>query len=168
MKLHGIYKISNRITRKSVHSPKKSDDKYEKSNKYVRLNFHQSNHIFRVASYHPSQDSLTFPWFFPDILQFSRPSDRSKENHFNFYFNGANCIISSFGLHLKERICSLGEQILSFKSNPQWGGRGTLTISWQSTSFPLLNRTNKIFWRLPAIVIYFQIPRLFPDFPSPF
>ena len=26
----------------------------------------------------------------------------------------------------------------------------------------------QIFWRLPAIAIYFQIPWLFPDFPSPY
>ena len=30
----------------------------------------------RVATYHPSQNSLTFPCLFPDILQFSIPSDR--------------------------------------------------------------------------------------------
>ena len=33
---------------------------------------------------------------------------------------------------------------------------------------PPLEQNKYIFWRLPATAIYFQIPWLFPDFPSPF
>ena len=73
----------------------------------------------RVATYYPLQNSLTFPWFFPDILQFSIPSD-SWKIIFILYFNGANCISSNLGLLLKERIGSPREQILSFTSSPHW------------------------------------------------
>ena len=39
----------------------------------------------RVATYCPPQNSLSFPWFFPDILQFSIPSGRSSKKSFLFF-----------------------------------------------------------------------------------
>ena len=49
-----------------------------------------SHHLVctRVATYNPPQNSPTFPLFFPDILQFSISSDRSKII-FILYFHGA-------------------------------------------------------------------------------
>ena len=93
-----------------------------------------SEPLFRVAIYHPPQNSMTFPWFFPDILQFSKSSDISI---FFLFFSLMVLTVSLqiWVLLLKERICSL-----SFKNSPQWGGRWAYTIS--STSFSLLNRIN--------------------------
>ena len=99
------------------------------------------NHYIRVAIYHPPQISLTFPWFFPDILQFSMSSDRSKKILF-FSLMVLTVSLQIWVLLLKERICSQREQILSFKNSPQWGGRWAYTISWERTSFSLLNRIN--------------------------
>ena len=43
----------------------------------------------------------TMQRLFPDVLQFSIPSDRSKKIIFIFYFNGVNCITSNLGATLK-------------------------------------------------------------------
>ena len=101
------------------------------------------NHYYNmVAIYHPPQNSMTFPWFFPDILQFSKSSDRSKKNFLFFSLMVLTVSLQIWVLLLKERICSPREQILSFKNSPQWGGRWAYTFSWESTSFSLLNRIN--------------------------
>ena len=73
-----------------------------------------------------------------------------------------------WGLFFKERICSPREQILSFKSSPQWGGEMGLDYFMRKYIFSPLEHKKIIFWNLPAIAIYFQIPWLFPDFPNPF
>ena len=63
--------------------------------------------IIRVATYHPLQNSLIFP----DILQFSIPSDKSKKFFFILYFNGVNCITSNLGVTLK------GKNLLPWGAN---------------------------------------------------
>ena len=124
----------------------------------------------RVATYHPPQNSLTFPWFFPDILQFSIPSD-SKKNIFILCFNSANCITLNLGVLLKERICSPREQILFFKSSPQWARREMgLDYLWESRAFPLLNRINFLktachshfFFKFPDFSLTYQVLSIFP------
>ena len=64
----------------------------------------------RVATYHSHQNSLIFP----DILQFSIPSQKKKKKNFILYFNGANCITSNLGVTHKGK----REQIPSYKSRP--------------------------------------------------
>ena len=54
----------------------------------------------RVATYHPLQNSLTFPRFFPDILSFPYPLT-DKKIIFFLYFNGVNGITSNVGITLK-------------------------------------------------------------------
>ena len=75
---------------------------------------------FRVATYHSLQNSLTFPWFFPDILVYHTLWKIKKKYSLLLVLTISLLI---WGLLLKERICSPREQILSYKSSPQWGGR---------------------------------------------
>ena len=50
----------------------------EGENTHLRAELHKTDrgHPTRVAIYHPSLNSLTFPSVFSDFLQFSIPSDR--------------------------------------------------------------------------------------------
>ena len=70
----------------------------------------------RAATYHPLQNSLTFPWFFPDILQFSIPSDKSKKIFLFFTLMVSTVSLQIWGFLLKERICSLGGVSLKGKN----------------------------------------------------
>ena len=83
-----------------------------------------------------------FPYFFPDIVQFFQVLWQIKKNFLFFSLMVLTISLQIWVLLLKERICSPREQILSFKNSPQWGGRWAYTISWESTSFSLLNRIN--------------------------
>ena len=88
---------------------------------------------------------------------------------FILYFNGANSITSNLGVTLKGKNLLPG-QILSFKSSPQWGGRWVQTISWESTSCPILNRINfpgdslpqPFIFKFPDFSLTFQVLSKFP------
>ena len=58
----------------------------------------------------------------------------------------------------------LKERILSYEYPPMRRETGLDYLKRKYILYPL----EQIFWRLPTIAIYFQIPWLFPDFPSPF
>ena len=76
------------------------------------------NHL-RVATYHPSQNSLIFPWHFTVFHTLWQ----IKTIIFILCFGGA-VSLQIWGLLLKERICSLREQIFSLKRSPQWREMG--------------------------------------------
>ena len=63
------------------------------------------------------------PRLYPDILQFSIPSVRSKKSFLLYTLMVLTVSLHVWGLLLKERLCSPREQILAFMSSPQCGGR---------------------------------------------
>ena len=97
----------------------------------------------RVATYHPIQNSLLFPDFPLIFYRFPYPLTDKKKSFLFFTLMVLTASLHIWRLLLKGRICSPRELILSFKSSPQCSGRWASTISWECTSFPLLNRINK-------------------------
>ena len=73
----------------------------------------------RVATYHPPPNSHDFPWHFAVF----HTLEQIKKSFLFFSLMVLTVSLKIWGLLLKERICSPREQILSFKSSPQWGGR---------------------------------------------
>ena len=83
------------------------------SNEYTQYTIFNQPKLFKICSYGiffqgtqepglPLIIHFKIPRFFPEILQFSIPSDRSKKKIiFILYFNGVNCITSDLGVTLK-------------------------------------------------------------------
>ena len=117
--------------------------------------------------------SVIFPWHFT-VFHTLR---KIKKNFFFFTLMVLIISLLIWGILLKGRICSPREQILSYKSSPQWGGRWASTVSWESTSFTLLNKFSedslpKLFiFKFPGFSLTFQVlskipwpSTKFPDF----
>ena len=78
----------------------------------------------RVATYHPFQTSPDFSLIFPWDFTVFHTLRQIKEKSFLFFpLMVLTVSLQIWGLLLKGRICSPREEILSFKSSPQCGGR---------------------------------------------
>ena len=141
----GVVVLQKRCNRGDVSKPpsriykKKNNFQISYSRKWLQISFpgtkinpEQGCHLSSTSKFRLFPDfSLTFRSF-PYPL-----TEIKKKIIFILYFNGANCITSNWGLLLKERICSLREQIFSFKSSPNEEGDGLRLSHEKVHLFPL-------------------------------
>ena len=91
-----------------------------------------------------------------------------KKINFILYFNGTLTVsLQIWGLLLRKEFAPKGSKFFPLRVAPNAEVDG-LRLSLENV-YPFPSWTEKIiFWRLAAIAIYFQMPRLFPDFPGPY
>ena len=108
------------------------------------------------------------PCLFPDfslpIYGFPYPLTDKKKSFLFFTLMVLTVSLQIWGLLLKEKIRFLEEQILSFKSSPQCGGKWAQTISGYCASFSLLNRINKFSEDCLPQPFIFEFPDFSPTF----